>query len=416
MAKYNWVEKHRPEKWSDIQGNNKSIKKIKKWARSWREGDPPQLLVGEPGTGKTTTAYVVAEQMGWELNEINTSSARKTEDVKEIAREMRAKSIDDIHQLIFLDEVDSWHHSVSISPLADALDNPRNPVMMAANDGYQVPASIKRKVESHGRNDYLKFSLSKPSRRSKLEDIAEREGLDLSDDHIEVLAERNDLRSAINDLQLYYESGKAPGSDDREMNMSEWEAVDNIIRGEKEVGYNIRPSDFIMWLDENVSNKFRGLEAAMAYKSLALSDFWLGVAYPENTRFIKYSGEFQEQVANLRLSEPYDGYINKDFPNWFRSSTNRINDGSPEASLFKKVKSLEDGRFEFGGDYTYFRKILLPILQSLDDEVKYEIALENRLDGDEMEVLGIKETEYNEWRNTEDESSGDVTQTNALDW
>lgn len=416
MTRNNWVEKHRPSDWSDIQGNNKSLKKIKKWGRNWTPGDKAQILVGPPGVGKTTTAYVLANQMDWELNEINTSSARTSEDIEELAKEMQANTIDDTYQLILLDEVDSWHHAANLNPLTDALTHPSNPVIMTANDGYDIPNGIKYKAVKHGNDNYLKFNLSKPSRRSKLEDVAKAEGLDLSEDHIDVLADRNDLRSAINDLQLYYETDKAPGSDEREMDMSEWEAIDNIIRGNKEVGYNISPRDFMMWLDENISGRFRGLEAAMSYRTLAMSDVWLGVAFPEHTRFMKYSGELQEQIANLRLTEAYDGYIDKDFPGWFRQRTRRLNDGSPEASLFKELKDMENGRFEFGGNYHYFRKVLLPILQSLDDETKYEMALENRLSGDEMEVLGIDETDYEEWRNTEDDSEGDITQSNALDW
>lgn len=417
MSRDNWVEEYRPETWEEIQGNNQNINKIKKWGRNWTRGDKPQILAGDPGTGKTTTAYVLAQEMGWQLNQVNASSARTTEDLKELAKEMQSTTIDDTHQLILLDEVDSWHHSVSTRPLTQALDNPRNPVILIGNDAYEIPRSIKRKAVSHGKNNYLKFSLSKASRRAKLEEIVEEEGLDLSEEHIEVLAERADLRSAINDLQLYNESDKVPGEDERDMSMSEWEAVDNIIRGKKEVGYNISPDDFIMWLDENITGQYRGLEAAMAYKSLAYSDKWLGVAMDSGDhRFWKYAGELQEQVANLRLTEAYDGYIDKDFPNWFRSRTKRINDGSPEASLYDKLKGVESGQFEFGGDYIYFRKVLLPILQSLDDEDKYRIAMENRLDGDEMEVLGIMKDEFEEWRRTEDESGGDITQTNALDW
>lgn len=413
----NWVEKHRPETWSEVQGNNKNINKIKKWGRGWTQGDKPQILVGGPGTGKTTAAYVLANDRGWELNQINASSARTSKDVQEIAKEMQSVTIDGTNQLILLDEVDSWHHSVNLKPLSRALQNAKNPVIMTANDGYHIPDSIKYKGTKHGSNYYMKFSLSKASRRSKLEDIVEEEGLELSEDHIEVLAERTDLRSAINDLQLYYETDKAPGKDEREMDMSEWEAVDNIIRGNKEVGYNISANDFIMWLDENISGRYRGLEAAMAYDSLSRSDRWLGVAQDSGEyHFWKYAAELQEQVANLRLTEPYDGYINKDFPNWFRSSTSRFNDGSSEAGLFKKLKDVEEGRFKFGGNYLYFKNVLLPILQSLDDETKYEMALENRLDGDELEVLGIREEDFEDWRRSENESGGDITQSNALDW
>lgn len=416
MSDLNWVERYRPETWGEIQGNNKNLKKLKKWARNWSKGSKAQILEGGPGTGKTTTAYVMAKQMGWELNQVNASSARKTEDLKQIAKETMVSTIDGGNQLILLDEVDSFDSSVNTTPLLDALSNPRNPILMTANDAYDIPSGIKRKVKSHGRNNYLKFKLSKASRRAKLNDIVQAEDLDLSDDHIDVLAEREDLRSAINDLQLYYETDKVPGDDDREMDMNEWQAVDNILRGKKDLGYNISPNDFVIWLDENVSDQFRGLECAMAYKSLAYSDKWLGVAMQRDHRFWKYAAELQEQVANLRLTEPYDGYLDKDFPAWFRTRGSSVNDDTPEARVYSKLKSLDKGAFEFAGNYQYFRKVLLPILQSLDSETKYELAMENRLVDQELEVLGISEEGLQNWKSTEDKDGGDVTQSNALDW
>lgn len=412
-----WVDKYRPETWSEIQGNNKSIKEIKEWGRSWSTGDPPQLMVGEPGTGKTTTAYVTADMMGWELNQINASSLRTKDDIKRIVEEMQSSTIDGGKQLVLLDEVDSWHSSTNTRPLVDALDTPRNPVMLTANDAYDVPNGIKKKCKRHGRNNYLKFKLSSASRRSKLNDIVEMEGLNISDTHIEALAERQDLRSAINDLQLYNNSNRLPGNDEREMDMSEWEAVDNILRGKKEIGFNISPPNFLPWLDENVSNRYRGLEAAMAYRCLAFSDKWVGVSRrSQNYHWWKYAGELQEQVANQRLSEPYDGYIDKDFPEWFRMKSSHANDGSSTSSLYHTLKDTENGRFEFAGDFIWFRETILPILKRINDEDKYKLAMENRLDKDEMEVLGISKSEFEDWKENSRESTTNFNQSNALDW
>jgi|AntDeeMetagen134_2_1112570.scaffolds.fasta_scaffold00302_6 replication factor C large subunit len=413
-----WVEKYRPETWSDIQGNNKSIEKIKKWGRNWSPGDKPIMLIGDAGVGKTTAAYVLANDMDWNLNQINASSARKSEDIKKIVQEMQTTTIDGGHQLILLDEVDSWHHSSNKRPLSDALKNCRNPVIMTGNDGYEVPNGIKNKAVKFGRNRYLKFKLSKASRKAKLKDIVAAEELDLPDSHIDVLADRNGLRSAINDLQLYRDSDKAPGKDERELEMSEWEAVDNIIRGKKDLAFNINPNDFIMWLDENMSERFRGLEVAMAYRSLALSDKWLGVAQStQDYSYWKYAGELQEQVANLRLTEPYDGYIKKEFPGWFRQKMERVNDGSSTAGLFNKLKDNKNGRFEFAGNYLYFRKVMLPILQDqMDEEEKFAMAMEYRLDAGEMEVLGVSESQVNNWKESTSESEANITQSDALDW
>lgn len=417
MSQESWVEKYRPEAWSDVQGNNSSIKKIKNWARNWRPGDKPIILVGPAGTGKTTSAYVLSKEMGWDLQQINTSSARTSDDIKSLARNMQGSTIDGSYQLILLDEVDSWHHSSNKRPLTKVLSDPRNPIIMTANDGYSIPNSIKNRAKNFGKYNWLKFKLSKSSRRAKLNDIAKSEELDLSDAHLDKLAERDDLRSSINDLQLYKDSDNAPGNDKREMEMSEWQAIDNIIRGKKDIGHNITPSDFIHWLDENIPERYSGLETAMAYKAMAESDKFLGIAQStQDYHYWKYAGELQEQVANVRLTEPFDGYINKNFPQWFRQSSNHVKDGSSTASLFNKLKDTKEGRFKFGGNYQYFRNVLLPIIRDLDDETKYQMILENRLDTGEMQELGITEAQYDDWRETTGEEESNITQSDALDW
>jgi len=43
------VEKFRPQKFEDLQGNNSAIKSIRTWAEHWERGDQPQLLSGPPG-------------------------------------------------------------------------------------------------------------------------------------------------------------------------------------------------------------------------------------------------------------------------------------------------------------------------------------------------------------------------------
>lgn len=401
MSKQNsWVEKHRPTTWDDIQGNNKAVKHIRQWAEDWSKGDKPQLLVGEPGTGKTTTATVVSEQLGYPLNQINASSARTSDDIKSIVSRIRSKPANAEHQLVLLDEVDSWHHSVDASSLYDALANPRNPIMLTGNVEYDIPAGIKRKAKTH------KYKLGKRSRKAKIKEIAAVEDIDLNEGELSKLVERPDLRTAINDLQLYSQVGEFPGSDTREWEMSEFDAVDNILRGNRDVGSNINPEDLVMWLDENLSTEFRGIEAGIAYDALSRADIWLERARRNDYRYWKYAGELAEMTADVRVTEAYEGYINKDFPEWFRHKKPQ-NEYPKEYTLFQELKKSEEDNAQLFGSFPYFKSAYLPILKSLDETELNLLALNHGLSDDAKEGLGLDPREYDDFVEREEATEGE---------
>lgn len=404
-----WVERHRPDSWSDIQGNNSALEDIQDWVENWSKGDAPQLLVGPPGVGKTTTAQVASDAMGYPINQINASSARRSEDISRIVRSMRSKPVSSDHQLILLDEVDSWHHSVDKSDLYDALRDAQNPIILTANDKYDVPDSIKRSSDVH------EFKLSKPSRRAKLKEIAEREGLDLDKQDLNTLAERPDLRSAINDLQTWSESGTPPGKNHRTSSEDEFPAIQSLLKDDKRAWRDALspqsdtfrdPGSALLWADENLSEEFRGLEAGIAYDTLSRADRHLGRARGSSDySYWKYASALIEMLPETRLTSPYQGYIDVGFPEWFRSSESSHDDGSPEAELFQALKP-ERG-YRMAGSFFEFRKQILPILKQLDDEEKKEFALDHGLDADAIEALGLDPDDFEEWREIESPEEGD---------
>jgi replication factor C large subunit len=392
MSDESWVEKYRPEVWGDIQGNNSHLDDLKRWCRNWSEGDEAQLLVGTQGTGKTSTAYVIANKMDWPLNQINASDERSSEDLKQMAASIQTTPPNADHQLVLIDEVDSQSARTNKRPLYDALDNPKNPVIITANDEYDVPGGVKSRAEVR------EFKLQKRSRKAKLREIAKEEGIyeDMSDADLDELADRPDLRSAIHDMQVWAKQDIPPGEGQREVDISEFEVVDNILRGVKESG-DVSPPDLVMWLDENIRKEFRGVEAMTAYDTLARADKWLYRAQKEDYRFWKYAGELAEQTANQRLTEPYDGWLDKDFPEWFRHSQPNPTGEQPEARLFRKMKDWDGGSYRFAGGFPYFLHVLLPILKEIPRDDRLQMVLYYNLEDDEMEVLDISPERFEKW-------------------
>lgn len=421
-----WIEKHRPESFDDIQGNNKSIEKIQEWVEWWRDGGAgkPQLLVGDPGTGKTTTAMVASEELGFPINEINASDSRRSDDIKQFVESMKSTPIDAEHQIVLLDEVDNFHHSGNLKPLSDELRNPSNPIILTANEKWEVPQSIKSASEIHD------FKLQVQSRKAKIREIAEKETLDLSKTEIKDLAKRPDLRSAINDLQDYAESDRdRPDFDHRTWSESPFTAIQHLLGGESEEWKEcVSPQSeafddlqsALLWIDENCSDQFRGLELGVAYDALASADRFVGYGYQENEfRYWKYANAIIECLPETRLSEPYGGYIKANSPNWFKSSQRKPDESSPEASLFRGLKGEMD--YGMAGSFFEFRKVMLPLLHEIPREDRLELALQVGLDPDDVSILNLKKEEFANWREIEPPEEGeswtpDSNSASLTDW
>lgn len=414
-----WTEKYRPETWSDIQGNGKSIRQIRSWAKNWTKGDTAILLNGPPGVGKTTTAQVASKTLGFPMSGINASSARKTADVKRIAQRASAKPTESKHQLVLIDEIDGWStgsNSPDKEPLYNVLDSPSNPIILTCNDKYDVPRGITNRV-----NDY-DFKLNKTSRKAKLKEIAELEDVDIDSKDVKKLAERPDLRSAINDLQRWAEEDIPPSTDEREWEANGFDVTRDILKGKADSGFGVTPDDLVMWLDQNVRSQYRGLESVVAYDCIRRADKYIG--YARDTRnygYWRYATSLLEQVARVQLTEPYGGYMNIDFPEWFRSRTASVDDGSVESEVYKKLKDFDDGTFQFGGGYVQFKHVLLPMIKKTSVETRQELAISNGLDRDEVKVLDLTPSQFDKWSDDEvpqerQAESVEIGQSSALDW
>ena len=194
-----WSEKYRPQIISDMIGNEESRVAIMEWFAKWKKGTKPLLLVGPPGIGKTTMAYLVAKKFGYDMIGLNASDVRSKSRINEILTPVLGNvSVLGI-PMIFVDEVDGIHGRGDyggVAALVDILKEPTVPIILAANDDTsEKMKSIKKTVK------IISFKRIPPRLlRIHLENILKKENAKLSPGSlIKVIDKsRGDIRSMIN--------------------------------------------------------------------------------------------------------------------------------------------------------------------------------------------------------------------------
>ena len=390
-----WTEKYRPTNLKELQANTKASKELRRWVQNFQQGDQPRLLVGAPGVGKTSCIQAIANEVGVPLLEINASEARRTAEINEFVRDAFTSPYDADKQIVMFDEADSMSGRTNFDLMYKLLDEAPNPVVFIANDKWQVPKGIKSRCKTH------KFNLGTRSIKAKLKKIIKEEDLDVGASTLSRLSQRESLRDAIHDLQGIAE-GEEMTRDQRQYESSVFDEVDNAIKG-KNVNFSETPDDVLLWMDQNIRDRWRLLEAYMAWECLSQSDKWLGRVKGSDYSWWKYAGALQEQMPKLRLTDAYDGYIDKERPEKMKRGWGR----GVEGDLYGKLTGADDNIFKMGVDFFTFKTRYIPLLEDLDDSEKFEIALEHNLTDKELKRLGANPSDYEEWRESGREEAED---------
>src|SRR3989337_2076781 len=112
MASEIWTEKYRPSKFSEIVGQDNTVKKVESLTKSLNI--PHMLFAGPAGTGKSTLALIVVKELygiHWKENylELNASDERGIDIVRQKVKDFaRTKPLGNTpFKVIFLDEADA---------------------------------------------------------------------------------------------------------------------------------------------------------------------------------------------------------------------------------------------------------------------------------------------------------------------
>ncbi len=311
-----WTEKYRPKSLSQIVGNEAAVRALRRWGESWEHGTPrfkAITLRGEPGTGKTSAALALANDMGWDFIEMNASDHRNAASIKKVAGAGSVthafsasgeflSAAEGRRKLIVLDEADNLFGREDYGgakAIVETIRESSQPIILIVNDYYE----LSRKAPAiKTLSDKAVFRrLDGRSVASVLRSIVQKEGILVDDAVIQRIAVNSggDMRAAVNDIQMMAEGKSALGEADSTAmgERNRLKEMDAALRGmfgatslkdARAATFDLdeTPDDLIKWIEENIPQELRNpAEMAAAFDALARSDIYLG-----RTRALQHYG------------------------------------------------------------------------------------------------------------------------------
>jgi replication factor C large subunit len=379
-----WVEKYRPQSLKKVAGNPTAIKTLIKWVEEWRKGKPKKraiLLHGPPGTGKTSAAYALARELGYDCIELNASDSRTKDVINRVvgnASTLGTLSPDIEKKILIIDEVDGIHGKADYGGLAALrkwIKTTLQPLILIANDPWSLPKEFRAQCEM--------VAFKRIDQRTivrVLKEICSAEGISTDEKVLKLIATNanGDLRSAINDLQSLSEGRKTLSLEDTDvltLRDSEMRIFDTLIRIFKGTSCDraieaIResgeqPETIMKWVAENLPVEYEDPDdLARGFDSISRADVFMGrIMRRQDWSLLKYVIDFMSAGVAMAKKERYHKWSRYQYPETFALYSRTKKQREIIDAIAAKLQGKKDGHTKCHGSKRLMKLEFLPLLR-----------------------------------------------------
>ena len=247
-----WVEKYRPHKIEDCI-LPESLKAT--FSEFVKQGNIPNLLLtGSQGTGKTTVARAMCEELGLDYIEINGSMNGGIDTLRtEIKNFASTISFTGTRKMVILDEADYLNAQSTQPALRNFMEE------FSKNCGFILTCNFKNRIIEplHSRCSIIEFKIpssQKPKLASQFHKracgILEQEGIEFDKAVVAEVVTKHfpDWRRVLNELQRYSVTGKIDSGILSNLGEENFKGLVDLLK-------NKRFNDMRKWVAENLDTE-----------------------------------------------------------------------------------------------------------------------------------------------------------------
>ncbi len=201
---YVWPEKYRPDSLEGYVGNEHFVEKMEMWLK---EGDVPHLLLyGPAGTGKTTAAKIIVNNINCDYLFINASDENSVDTIRNKLKGFAASvGFSDLN-IAVLDEAD-WVTPQGQAALRNLME------VFSKTCRFILTANYRERIIEPIQSRCQQFEVVPPSRKEAaihVASILKKEGVIFKPTDLKMLVDAHypDLRQIINDAQNHSMEGE----------------------------------------------------------------------------------------------------------------------------------------------------------------------------------------------------------------
>ena len=374
-----------------INETNQQIRSFNRTATEKQQKEeislPPEkaavLLEGQPGIGKTSIVYALANDLNMEVIETNASDTRTRDSLEAKLKETsKSRGIMDFisekkEKLILIDEIDGIYGNKdrgAVPAILEIVKQTQFPIIMCSNEyksNLQSLYNIIPRYEVHPlpKDEMIKIAI----KIMKNENVKE-----ITKEDLELIIDRNggDLRGVINDLQALSKGERISDEKRKDMIYSfhrdTTEEIFGIIRdlfqevetleqareltNKSDVDYNF----LYKWINQNIPSFITYKdELEAAYENLAEADKIFGrIRRNMEWSLLPYFYDlFAGGVVLVQKKSRSKGFRPVNFPRYSSSGRRSLN--TAEKSLYQKIRQVyEISQTEALRDFIPFLKVL----------------------------------------------------------